>query len=117
MSTCDLQNKTSVEPTLTYRLEEVKKVMIKMAESLGRTQMNCGLDVVPLEFVRETMKFGMVEVVYEWARGVPFRHICELTDVAEGTVVRVITRLDETCREVRNAARIIGDPDLYRKSK
>jgi hypothetical protein len=29
--------------------------------------------------------------------------------------VRVITRLDETCREVRDAARVIGDADLFTK--
>lgn len=38
-----------------------------------------------------------------------------MTDVPEGTVVRVITRLDETCREVRDAARVIGDGDLMKK--
>lgn len=38
-----------------------------------------------------------------------------LTDVAEGTVVRVISRLDETCREVRDAARVIGDTELFKK--
>jgi antiviral helicase SKI2 len=35
--------------------------------------------------------------------------------VAEGTIVRCITRLDETCREVRDAARVIGDADLFQK--
>jgi len=29
--------------------------------------------------------------------------------------VRVITRLDETCREVRDAARVIGDAELFKK--
>jgi len=38
-----------------------------------------------------------------------------LTDVAEGTIVRCITRLDEVCREVRDAARVIGDAELFRK--
>ena len=38
-----------------------------------------------------------------------------MTDVAEGTIVRVITRLDETCREVRDAARVIGDAELFKK--
>lgn len=38
------------------------------------------------------------QVVYEWARGTPFHSICELTDVMEGTIVRAIVRLDETCR-------------------
>ena len=37
------------------------------------------------------------------------------TNVEEGTIVRCITRLDETCREVRNIARVIGDPGLYQK--
>ena len=35
--------------------------------------------------------------------------------MAEGTIVRVITRLDETCREVRDAARVIGDTELFKK--
>lgn len=38
-----------------------------------------------------------------------------LTDVQEGTIVRAITRLDETCREVRDAARIVGNADLFTK--
>lgn len=45
----------------------------------------------------------------------PFEQITELTDVAEGTIVRCITRLDETCREVRDAARVIGDAELFKK--
>ncbi|KAI4179218.1 MAG: hypothetical protein L6R41_007974, partial [Letrouitia leprolyta] len=60
-------------------------------------------------------RFGLVEVVHEWARGMSFNRITDLTDVLEGTIVRVITRLDETCREVKNAARIIGDPQLFTK--
>lgn len=35
--------------------------------------------------------------------------------MAEGTIVRCITRLDETCREVRDAARVIGDAELFKK--
>lgn len=45
----------------------------------------------------------------------PFHQITDLTDVQEGTIVHTITRLDETCREVRDAARIIGDASLYQK--
>ena len=45
----------------------------------------------------------------------PFEQITGLTDVAEGIIVRVITRLDEVCREVRDAARVIGDVELFKK--
>ena len=44
-----------------------------------------------------------------------FQNLTDLTDVPEGTIVRVITRLDETCREVRDAARVIGDAELFKK--
>lgn len=44
-----------------------------------------------------------------------FAQITDLTDVQEGTIVRAITRLDDTCREVRDAARVIGDGALYQK--
>jgi len=61
------------------------------------------------------LNFGLCEVVWEWAKGTSFEEITKLTDVAEGTIVRVITRLDETCREVRDAARVIGDAGLFKK--
>lgn len=32
-------------------------------------------------------------------------------------IVRCIQRLNETCRDVRNAARVIGDPKLQEKMK
>lgn len=32
-------------------------------------------------------------------------------------IVRCIQRLNETCKDVCNAARVIGDPDLHRKMK
>ncbi|XP_074927566.1 superkiller complex protein 2 [Chelonoidis abingdonii] len=45
----------------------------------------------------------------------PFAEIARLTEVQEGIIVRCIQRLDETCRDVRNAARVIGEPTLYAK--
>ncbi|KDD74467.1 DSHCT domain-containing protein, partial [Helicosporidium sp. ATCC 50920] len=60
------------------------------------------------------LNFGLVGVVKEWARGVPFLELCRLTDVMEGNIVRTITRLDETCREFQNAAHVMGNPALFK---
>ena len=38
-----------------------------------------------------------------------------MTDVLEGSIVRCISRLDETTREVMSAARMVGDTSLYKK--
>ncbi len=35
--------------------------------------------------------------------------------VTAGMIVRCIQRLDETCKDVRKAARVIGDPVLFQK--
>jgi antiviral helicase SKI2 len=106
------QEKTDIEPLLSPKLEEGRNAILAIADRVGRTQ---DFHKVAAEDFRSDLKFGLVEVVYEWAKGMPFEQITALTDVAEGTIVRVITRLDETCREVRDAARVIGDAELFKK--
>lgn len=91
------------------------KRMKMIATNLGQLQKEHGLDLDPIEYADSAMKFGLVHVVYEWAIGVPFSEICQLTTAQEGSIVRCITRLDELCREVRNCARVVGNPTLYRK--
>ncbi|KAI0639904.1 antiviral helicase [Trametes polyzona] len=105
------QEKTEVEPAVPPKLQEGLAALAALAERVERVQER---HKVPGEDSR-ALKSGLVEVVYEWAKGMPFEQITELTDVAEGTIVRCITRLDETCREVRDAARVIGDAELFKK--
>ncbi|KAI8918464.1 NUC185 domain-containing protein [Powellomyces hirtus] len=108
------QEKTQNEPALTPRLEKGVKAIIDIAERVGDVQRSCGLDV-RREDALANVKFGLVEVVYEWAKGLPFKHITDLTDVLEGSIVRTIVRLEETCREVQGTARLIGDAGLFKK--
>lgn len=108
------QQKTS-EPTLTPKLAQAKNRLWDTAIRLGELQAHFKLAVYPEEYAKENLKFGLVEVVYEWAKGTPFADICELTDVPEGLIVRTIVRLDETCREFKNAASIMGNSALYKK--
>ncbi|KAG8904178.1 hypothetical protein FRB99_002126 [Tulasnella sp. 403] len=106
------QEKTEIDPVLPTKLIEGRDHILAIAERVGRVQDGHG---VPAPDFQSSLKFGLIEAVYEWAKGMPFEQIMHLTDVPEGTLVRVITRLDETCREVRDAARVIGDMDLFKK--
>ena len=54
-----------------------------------------------------------MQVVYEWAKGTPFSDITGLTDVMEGSIVRCVVRLDQACRELCDAARVMGDTALF----
>jgi len=104
-----------LDSELPERLHSCCERMQTIALNLGQLQSNHGLPLDPVDYCDSSLKFGLVHVVYEWAMGVPFSNICELTLVQEGSIVRCITRLDELCREVRNCARVVGNPTLYRK--
>jgi antiviral helicase SKI2 len=106
------QEKTDIEPVLTPRLVQGREEIMAVAARVGRIQ---DYRKIGTEDYEKKLKFGLVEVVYEWAKGTTFEDITKLTDVAEGTIVRVITRLDETFREVRDASRVIGDAELFKK--
>ncbi|RCI15995.1 hypothetical protein L249_1748 [Ophiocordyceps polyrhachis-furcata BCC 54312] len=117
LSSFVFQEKTQVEPTLTSNLARGRDTIVAISEKVNDVQTR--LQVIQSsdesnDFVSRP-RFGLMEVVYEWARGMSFKNITSLTDVLEGTIVRTMTRLDETCREVKNAARIVGDPELYQK--
>ncbi|KAG8069798.1 hypothetical protein GUJ93_ZPchr0006g44661 [Zizania palustris] len=115
MSALVFQQRNTSEPSLTPKLADARKRIYDTAIRLGNLQREFKVPVDPEEYARDHLKFGLVEVVYEWAKGTPFADICELTDVSEGLIVRTIVRLDETCREFRNAASIMGNSALYKK--
>ena len=111
------QEKTESVPTLTPRLEKGTKEIIAIAEKVNNFQIQHQViqsSEDSNDFASKP-RFGLAEVVYEWAKGMSFNRITDLTDVMEGTIVRVINRLDETCREVKNAAKLVGDPTLHLK--
>ncbi|ROK35693.1 Helicase SKI2W [Anabarilius grahami] len=109
---------TQIDPHITNTLQEginqVLCVAQRIAQRVVELQRDCGIAQTAEDFVAQ-FKFGLTEVVYCWARGMPFAEIAELTDVQEGTIVRCIQRLDEVLKEVRQAARIVGDSVLGSK--
>ncbi|EFJ37244.1 hypothetical protein SELMODRAFT_403447 [Selaginella moellendorffii] len=115
LSSLVFQQRETSEPVLTEKLAAAKTRLYNTALQLGDLQVSHGLVSHAEDYARDALHFGLMEVVYEWAKGTPFSTICEMTDVSEGLVVRTIVRLDETCREIKNAARIMGDTTLFNK--
>lgn len=103
-------------PIATPRLVKGKKRIVEIYQKMLSVYET---HQVPLtqeeaEFL-EKKRFALMNVVYEWARGLSFKEIMEISPEAEGTVVRVITWLDEICREVKTASIIIGNSTLHMK--
>ncbi|EEB08946.2 ski complex RNA helicase Ski2 [Schizosaccharomyces japonicus yFS275] len=108
--------KTEVEPTISAHLAKGKAMILSVADRVNSIQekhqvlyFNEGNDF------ESQPRFGLMEVCYEWARGMSFQRITDLTDVLEGSIVRTIIRLDEVLRECRGAARVVGDASMYAK--
>ncbi|RXG73628.1 Helicase SKI2W [Armadillidium vulgare] len=114
LSSLVFQQKNCSEPNLTKELQEGVKQFREVATKIGEIQKESGLQEPVGDFV-DQFNFGLCEVVYHWSLGMSFNKIMELTDVQEGITVKCIQRLEETLRDVRKAAKIIGDPTLYDK--
>ena len=74
------QQRNCSAPELTKPLETGVEAIKKCALAIGRTQRACGMKANEQDYV-DQFNFGLVEVVYEWARGKPFGEIVALTDV------------------------------------
>ena len=60
------QEKTDVEPVIPPKLEDGRQVILEIADKVERVQAKHSIDVADSE---TRLKFGLVEVVYEWAKG------------------------------------------------
>jgi antiviral helicase SKI2 len=107
------QEKSDVEPELPPRLAGASRALTDLARELGDLQVAAGLPLSVDDYLREVLHPGLMQVVYEWARGTPFAAITALTDVMEGSIVRAVVRLDQCCRELMDAARVMGDTELF----
>lgn len=99
-------------PRLTKGKKKIQEIYSKMLQVYEKHQVT--LTQEEAEFL-EQKRFALMNVVYEWARGLSFKEIMQISVEQEGTVVRVITRLDEICRQVKTAAVIIGNSNLHTK--
>lgn len=63
----------------------------------------------------QTFKHQLMEVVFAWTKGASFAEICKMTDVYEGSLIRLFRRLEELLRQCAQAAKVMGSEDLEKK--
>jgi antiviral helicase SKI2 len=107
------QQKTPNEsPNLSPNLEKAKTDVEAIHKRIESVEKKCNLK--QYEF-NESLKYGLMEVVYEWAKGTRFSQVVQYTEVQEGIIVRTIQRLDEMLKDVKSAAKLFGDNSLADK--
>ncbi|XP_058838062.1 superkiller complex protein 2-like isoform X2 [Topomyia yanbarensis] len=112
LSSLVFQAKTEVDPKMSDSIKKAKVLFEEVENDIRYVEQMYGINDMQES---DKLNFGLLEVVYEWARNKPFAEIMELTDIKEGIIVRCIQQLNETLCNVKDAARIIGDPVLHSK--
>ncbi|MCO5558510.1 hypothetical protein L7F22_012095 [Adiantum nelumboides] len=115
LSSCFLPlEKSNEQVHLKLELAIPLRKMQDTARMIAETQRECKLEIDTEEYVQNFRPF-LMDVFYSWSKGATFADICKLTDIFEGSIIRVARRLDEFLNQLGEAARAIGDSSLEEK--
>ncbi|KAK9356228.1 rRNA-processing arch domain-containing protein [Lipomyces doorenjongii] len=108
------QEKTKETPKMPAELAKPLRDLKETARRIAKVSRESKLDISEEDYV-EGFKSSLMEVVYSWAQGATFAQICKMTDVYEGSLIRMFKRLEELLRQMVQAAKVIGNEDLETK--
>jgi ATP-dependent RNA helicase DOB1 len=86
-----------------------------IANSIAEVMVDCRVPDFDAKIYLEKIKPQLIYPVLLWLEGNDFADVMKHTELFEGSVVRVIRRLEELVRELCLAARSIGQKDLENK--
>lgn len=108
------QERCKEAPKLKPELSEPLKDLRELAAKIAKIMKDSKIEVVEKDYV-ESFRHELMEVVYEWCRGASFTQICKMTDVYEGSLIRMFKRLEELVKELVDVANTIGNQALREK--
>ncbi|KAL4809033.1 rRNA-processing arch domain-containing protein [Aspergillus unguis] len=109
------EEKTKETPPLSKEeLAKPLKEIQAQARIVAKVAQESKLAVSEEDYV-QSFHWELMEVIYEWANGKSFADICGMTDVYEGSLIRVFRRLEECLRQMAQAAKVMGSEELESK--
>jgi ATP-dependent RNA helicase DOB1 len=99
---------------LPKELEEPFLNLQQHARRIAEVSKESGIEIDVEEYVQQ-YRPTVMKLVYEWTKGIKFSKLCEMTNIFEGSIIRVMRRLEELLRQCGLAAKSIGDTELEEK--
>ena len=96
---------------LPKEVQEPLKVFMDHVRKLAEKEVEHGLSL-EIEECCNSYRQELVPVAYAWSQGTSFVDICKMTDVFEGSIVRMLRRLDELLRQMHSGCLVIGNSTL-----
>ncbi|XP_059634511.1 DExH-box ATP-dependent RNA helicase DExH10 [Cornus florida] len=85
------------------------------ARRIAEIQHECKLEVNVDEYVEAAVRPSLMDVIYCWSKGASFAEVVQMTDIFEGSIIRLARRLDEFLNQLRAAASAVGEAGLENK--
>ncbi|RUS33914.1 rRNA-processing arch domain-containing protein [Jimgerdemannia flammicorona] len=105
---------TEEKSKLQEELASPLRTMQEAARRIAKVSIESKLPLNEEEYVNQFHP-ELMDVVYAWCQGAKFSQICKMTNVFEGSLIRVFRRLEELLRQMCMAAKSIGNTELENK--
>jgi len=108
------EEKSKTAEPLKEELSKHFREIQSQAKVIAKVSQESKLAVNEKEYV-DSFKWELMEVVLLWAQGKSFAEICKMTDVYEGSLIRLFRRLEELLRQMAQAGKVMGSDELSAK--
>ncbi|KAF2740604.1 ATP-dependent RNA helicase-like protein DOB1 [Polyplosphaeria fusca] len=108
------EEKSKESPVLKEELAKPYRDIQQQARQVAKISQESKLALDEEEYL-STFKYELMEVVYAWTKGATFAQICKMTDVYEGSLIRLFRRLEELLRQIAQASKVMGSEELEQK--
>ncbi|EUC41776.1 hypothetical protein COCMIDRAFT_105310 [Bipolaris oryzae ATCC 44560] len=108
------EEKTQEVPALKEELAKPYREIQQQARVIAKISQESKLTLNEEEYLK-SFKYELMEVVFAWSKGATFSEICKMTDVYEGSLIRLFRRLEELLRQIAQAAKVMGSEELEQK--
>ncbi|KAF2461620.1 ATP-dependent RNA helicase DOB1 [Lineolata rhizophorae] len=108
------EEKVLNKPTLKEEHDKHYREILTQARVIAKISQESKLVVNEVEYL-ENFKYEMIDLVFEWCKGATFGQICKMTEVYEGSLIRLFRRLEELLRQMAAASKVMGNEILEKK--
>ncbi|KAI9252558.1 rRNA-processing arch domain-containing protein [Helicostylum pulchrum] len=106
--------KVEAKAKLQEELSAPLRLMQETARRIVKVSNECKMNMEEQAYV-DKFKPELMDVVFAWCQGAKFYQICKMTEVYEGSLIRIFRRLEELLRQMCSAAKSIGNSELENK--
>jgi ATP-dependent RNA helicase DOB1 len=117
MSCLVAQERNADSEDAKVNTEEMKapvETLQALAKRIGTVKLECKMQIDVDEYVK-SFSVQLVDLVFEWCRGKRFVELMMMTKQYEGSIIRMLHRLEELMRQLMTASKAIGDSELEDK--